>query len=292
MLKFPYALPTFFLLPISQLHFHPPFFHFLSVHCPACTTTMDLDRLLSAPIAHRGLHSGSPEVPENSLPAFSRAVEEGFPIELDVQSSSDGEAVVFHDWDLQRVCGRPELVRELPAAELLSLSLFGSAERMPLLSEVFSLVAGRVPLLIEVKNKGRVGGLESKVAELIADYDGPVTVQSFNPRVVKWFRLHTPHLLRGQLSRDFSAFQMPWWVKYLRRNLWYNHLSRPHYIGYEVGSLPNRRVTRLRRRGLPVLGWTVKDAAGLEKAATFCDNIFFESLPLDTIRKHHARTKT
>ena len=253
---------------------------------------MDLDRLLSAPIAHRGLHSDSPEVPENSLLAFARAAEEGFLIELDVQSSLDGEAVVFHDWDLQRVCGRPELVHKVPASELLSLPLFGSSECMPTLAQVFALVAGRVPLLIEVTNKGHVGALETKIAAMIADYGGPVSVQSFNPRVVKWFRIHTPHLIRGQLSRNYAAFQMPWWRKYLRRNLWYNHLSRPHYIGYEVGSLPNRRVASLRRRGLPVLGWTVKDAAGLELAAAHCDNVFFESLPLDTIRKFHARTKT
>ena len=62
----------------------------------------DASFLKRAPIAHRGLHDGNQARWENTLPAFQAAVDGGYGIELDVQLSSDGAALVFHDEKLER----------------------------------------------------------------------------------------------------------------------------------------------------------------------------------------------
>jgi glycerophosphoryl diester phosphodiesterase len=128
------------------------------------------------PIAHRGLHQLAAGAPENSLAAFERACRAGFPIELDVRRTADGHAAVIHDEDLLRLTGQPGTVAATPAGRLGSLRLLGTAERVPLLEEVLRLVAGRVPVLVEVKNEGLPGRLEARVLEVLAGYRGQVAL--------------------------------------------------------------------------------------------------------------------
>ena len=157
------------------------------------------DIFLTTPIAHRGYHDRSAGRRENSLSAFSAAIAAGYGIELDVQPSSDGVSMVFHDDTLDRLTDQTGPIRDRTAAELGALRLKDSTDTSPTLSAVLDLVAGQVPLLIEIKdqdgaNGPNVGPLEEAVAKTLNGYSGPVALMSFNPHSMaviaraKWLR--------------------------------------------------------------------------------------------------------
>lgn len=233
--------------------------------------------LVERPIAHRGLHGG-PAAPENSLAAFELAVRAGIPIELDVHRTIDGEVIVFHDDNLKRMTGVDKETRAACWAELTDLRLGGTGERIPGLREVLDLVAGRVPLLVEVKNRGSVGPLEEAVAGLLRGYGGSFAVQSFNPFSLSWFRLRHPGMVRGQLAGDFRGAGLAWYKKRLLRNLLLNRWSQPHFIAYDIRCLPHGAVTRAKRGGAFVLAWTVDTAENLTRARKLADNVIFETI--------------
>lgn len=188
--------------------------------------------------AHRGLHSRDKSVPENSLKAFELASAAGYGMELDVQLTKDGQVVVFHDDTLPRVCGVEGRVDDYSFAELQKFPLCGTAERIPLFSDVLNTVKGRGPIICELKTAGRKNReLCRKTYELLAAYPGEVCVESFDPRIVAWFRFHAPELLRGQLAQqnypDQSAFQ-----GFLLRNCLMNFLARPQFIAYQLVRRP------------------------------------------------------
>lgn len=228
--------------------------------------------------AHRGLHGGS--VPENSMPAYELAAGKGYGIELDVHLSKDGLPVVFHDDNLKRMTGVDRPISDLGSGELADLSLAGTSEGIPLFSDVLKLVAGRVPILVEFKNTGRAGELEEKTYELLKNYNGRYAIQSFSPFSVKWFRQNAPGVLRGQLSSRFDDMQdpLPAYQVFGLKNLLVNILARPNFISYDIDSLPKGVVSRLRKKGIAVLGWTVRSEEQREKAARYCDTVIFENI--------------
>jgi glycerophosphoryl diester phosphodiesterase len=236
-----------------------------------------VDWLTAVPYAHRGWHDLARGVPENSLPAFQAAADAGYAIELDVQLTSDGEVVVVHDLDLRRVAGSDDLVRATTWSRLRSLRLEGTRERLPLLGEVLEVVAGRVPLMVEVKNVSRaVGRLEEAVLRHVEGYDGPVSVASFNPGTVRWFGLRAPHVVRGQTAGPLRDVEMPRVVRLAMSSMLGNTRARPHYLSYDLAGLPNRAVDFWRRGGRPLITWTVQTAADLEKARRVADQFIFE----------------
>ncbi|MCA9705404.1 MAG: hypothetical protein KDK70_06130, partial [Myxococcales bacterium] len=188
------------------------------------------------PIAHRGLHDA--ERPENSLAAFEAAAQAGHPIELDVHRSADGEVVVFHDETLQRMTGHPGAVAQTPLATLTGLRLGDSDERIPSLHQVLERVAGRVPVLVELKPPERAGPLEQAVCDVLARWPGDYAVQSFDPYSMIWMRRHAPHLPRGMLSGDFHDEDLPLHQRLALRNLALAPWVRPAFVGYELWSLP------------------------------------------------------
>lgn len=232
--------------------------------------------LAALPIAHRGLYGGERKIPENSLAAFSRAVGEGYAIELDVQLSKDGNVVVFHDYDLSRMTGAAGYIKDMDWAELQNLKLAGSTEGIPLLKQVLSSVAGQAPLLIEIKNEGKTGPLEQEVIAALADYQGEYAVESFNPFVLSYFSKHAPDIIRGQLASNFKNDSLARWKKFLLRNLLLNFLSKPAFVAYEYGALPQRFARRVKKRGLLLLAWTIKTAEDFDRAKQQYDNVIFE----------------
>lgn len=152
------------------------------------------------PYAHRGLWNDT--VPENSLAAFRRAAERGFAIELDVQLSRDGVVMVFHDYTLTRMCGADLHLSNLTAAELSAHRLADSDQHIPTLREVLAIVDGRVPLLIELKGENGNTALCPALTAILADYKGEWCVESFNPLLLRWWKKHRPHVVRGLLSTD------------------------------------------------------------------------------------------
>ncbi|MFO1186804.1 MAG: glycerophosphodiester phosphodiesterase [Alphaproteobacteria bacterium] len=236
--------------------------------------------ITKTPIAHRGLHDAAAGVIENTTTAFERAAEKGYAIELDVLPSKDGEAIVFHDGDLLRLCGRAQKVADLTADELAKIPIHGSQDPIPTLGDVLTQVRGRVPILVELKSLGaRPGPLENRVAELLRAYRGPFAVQSFSPQTLAWFAAHMPEAARGQLSMRYRREDAPgldMGKRTLLANMLYNHISRPDFIAYEVGALgdPAPRIARL--MGLPLITWTIRNAEQWSRAKPLADNLIFE----------------
>ena len=217
--------------------------------------------------AHRGYHSSSHLIPENSIAAFKAAARLHYGIELDVHLTKDGQVAVFHDDTLDRLCGVTGRIESYTYSELQQLFLLHTSEKIPLLSEVLSFIDGRVPLLIELKIPGRSVRICEKTYEILKTYNGPFLIQSFNTMGLHWFRLHAPHILRGQLSSNLTASptREPYILKFMAKHLLFNFLGRPDFISYKLKDLPEISVWICRRVfQTPVAVWTLRT----EKART------------------------
>lgn len=229
--------------------------------------------LVQQPIAHRGLHDKVS--PENSLSAFQKAIDAGYPIELDVQLIADGTVVVFHDSSLSRLTDNDGYLKFLNKADLDLLTLKDSKEKIPTFQEVLELVNGQVPLLIEIKSEGKVGELEKKVIEMLKAYNGEYAICSFNPYVLEYFYKHAPDIPRGQLAGFLKGEKLSFFKKYaLKRMLLNKKISHPNFISYEAKRLPNRFVKRY--KSLPLLAWTIRSESEYLKVVKYCDNVIFE----------------
>ena len=204
--------------------------------------------------AHRGLHDAA--IPENSLAAFAGAIAKGVGIECDIQRSGDGQAMVFHDWELGRLTAETGPVDRHTAAALGQMLLKDSNDRIPTLREVLGLVRGRVPLLIEIKSRRvyHVAGSCLSVLRVLEGYQGPHAVMSFDPRVGQWFAKHSPRTLRGLVMSEEHDRGLEGAA---RRHLWL-WTAKPDFLAYDVRDLPSRFAAGQRARGLPVLTWTVR----------------------------------
>ncbi|MBR2778939.1 MAG: glycerophosphodiester phosphodiesterase [Firmicutes bacterium] len=231
------------------------------------------------PVAHRGLFDNR-TVPENSLPAFARAVEAGFPIELDVQLTADDRLVVFHDASLKRVCGDPRKVCEVPFEELEQLRLLGTEERIPLFEEVLELIGGKVPLVMEIKPEGRYIRTAEMTSAMLKSYSGKVCLESFHPMVLSWYKKNDPGMPRGLLATDFFREEntQPGLVKFLLTNLMLNFLARPDFISYNFhfSSQPSYRLCRALYRPVNA-AWTIKSQKELEAASKIFSVFIFDS---------------
>lgn len=217
--------------------------------------------------AHRGLHGNG--LIENSPSAFEAAIAGGFGIECDLQRSGDGQAMVFHDWELDRLTGASGAVMDRSAKQLGAIPLTGSRDTIPTLRQVLDLVAGRAPLLIEVKSKRehRVAGLCMAVRRTLEGYRGRHAVMSFDPRVSRWFARQSPGTPRGLVVTEENARTLS---GKLRRHLALWH-ARPDFLAYDVRDFPSKFAAAQRARGLPVLTWTVRSAELRAKAAAHAD---------------------
>lgn len=238
---------------------------------------MTRDWIRERPIAHRGLHGDG--VPENSLAAFEAAADAGYPVELDVRLTADAVPMVVHDERLERLCGVDAAVAELDRAALADLTLLDSEQGLPTLEDALAAVDGRVPVLVEVKNRARSGAVEPAVAAVLDDYGGEFAVQSFNPLSVRWFRRYRPGWPRGQVAgRLRDATDVGPLARFAVRRLLASPLARPDFVAYEHDALPYWPVTLHRRLGIPVLAWTVRTPAALERVREHADNVIFESI--------------
>lgn len=228
-------------------------------------------------IAHRGLHNIAGGIPENSLPAFLNAVFYGVAAELDVRLSSDGKIVVFHDSNLIRMCGVDLTVENSDYLEIRKYRLQNTSEHIPLLCEVLDAVSGRVPLLIEIKDGTKVGILEEKLVKMLSGYKGAYAVQAFNPCRVLWLKNNCPGIKRGQLSRFFESTEYNFLKKYALTHMLLNAVTKPDFVSYDISTMPNKIIDRVKGKGIPVLAWTVTDFEQLTFALKYCDAAIFES---------------
>ncbi|MBS0332983.1 MAG: glycerophosphodiester phosphodiesterase [Proteobacteria bacterium] len=235
------------------------------------------ERLFHPPVAHRGLWSPG-GAPENSLPAFQAACAAGYGIELDVQLSADGEAMVFHDDGLERMTGAPGRLSDRTAAELSELRLKGTDERIPTLVESLALVGRRALVHIELKTPwGHVGPLEQRTHEIIIDHAGPVCVIGFNPYSHAWFAERFPGVMRGLDS--YSYRKAPHLSEEQRRSfarLEHVAIARPHFLALGLDMLPSHEAAGFRVEGLPIVAWTVRKPEEWVAVRDGCDNLIFE----------------
>lgn len=219
--------------------------------------------------AHRGLHG--PGVPENSPAAFAGAIGRGMGIECDIQRSHDGHAMVFHDATLDRLTAEAGPVAARSAEDLGRIALVGGSDTIPTLRQVLDQVAGQVPLLIEIKSpkddSRRISALCLAVRRVLEGYQGQHAIMSFDPRIVRWFADHSPLTTRGLVITEEDDKALPGMIR-RRLALWH---AKPHFLAYDIRDLPSRFAASQRKRGLPVLTWTVRSADHRERAATHAD---------------------
>ncbi|MBN8944099.1 MAG: glycerophosphodiester phosphodiesterase [Rhizobiales bacterium] len=242
----------------------------------------DLGWLTARPIAHRGLHDAAAGVIENCPAAFSAAVAGNYAIECDVQPSADGEAVVFHDHTLDRLTVETGRVDARPAEVLKAVRFKATAEHMLTLPELFDLVAGKVPLVVEIKSEfdGKLG-LTRRVAELAAAYRGPLALMSFDPAPIAWLKDNAPGLVRGIVAEsDYQRPHLTAVERDVKRDLaalTHFPATDPHFLSWKIADMPNA-ATVLFRSALkrPVICWTVRSDDDRLNAGRHADQVTFE----------------
>ncbi len=229
--------------------------------------------------AHRGLHTEDSEAPENSLASFERARRAGYGVELDIQFTADRQIVVFHDKDLTRMCGVNKRVDSLTYDELKELTLQGGQEHVPLLQDALELL-GDTPLLCEIKSYGANSdtALCAEAWPLLAQYKGPLCIESFNPFMVRWFRKNQPQVIRGILSTCYEDVkEVTFWQGVALGALMTNFLTRPDFIAYDY-KYRNKFAFKLCRSLFRPMtaAWTITDKEQETTALKTFDTFIFE----------------
>jgi glycerophosphoryl diester phosphodiesterase len=241
-----------------------------------------LDWLTARPIAHRGLHDASRGIIENTAGAVRAAIEANYGIEVDVQPSRDGEAMVHHDDVLGRLTEGEGRLDQFTAAELQRVAFRGSGEHMMTLGELCDLVGGRVTMLVELKS--RFDGdtrLPSRVATVLAGYHGPVAPMSFDPRPLAWLRQNSSRLTLGIIAAKYRPHPywdlMPAWMRYGMGYLLTALSTRPQFVAYAVADLPALAPLLARHIfGMPLLTWAVRNETERAVAMRWADQMIFE----------------
>lgn len=235
---------------------------------------------LRLPVAHRALHDRAAGRIENSRAAIRAAIAAGYAIEIDLQLSSDGVPVVFHDDDLDRLTGDTGPVSARTARELASLALTGGNETIPTLAEVLDIVAGQVPLLVEIKDQTPfTGDLERATAALLDGYEGPLAVMGFNPETVVLMADLAPGIARGLTTCDYSAGDWPDLTEAERarlRDIPDYDRAGASFISHDHRDLDRPRVAELKAQGAVILCWTLRSAEEEAQARRVAANVTFE----------------
>ena len=243
--------------------------------------------LKSTPIAHRGLHDQ--RAPENSLAAFRAAAHAGFAIELDIFLAADHQLVVIHDENTLRLTGNNLDVVGTDSSILRKLEIEGSGETVPMLSEALLEVAGKTPILVEIKTASPMPATGEALVSLLEHYHGEIAIQSFDPRILLWFHRNAPQITRGQLCAASQGTVPGLLRRQILRTMVMNFVTRPNFISYDLDGLPSGVVrfwsTFLR---IPVIAWTVNTDDRMAKARQYANNMIFEAVrPELSIQAHY-----
>lgn len=231
-------------------------------------------------IAHRGFYNNT-DVPENSLLAFKKAVENDYGIELDIQITLDDKLVVFHDTSLKRMCGIDKDLIDCTYDELLQYPLLDTDHKIPLFSEVLKCLKKDTPLVVEIKPDGRYIETTKKTVELMRQYDGLYNMESFNPLVVRYLKDNEPDIIRGQLSYNYiddENSKLNIILKFVATHLLYNFYCKPDYVAYDINNMNNlsfRIISKLYKS--ECVAWTVKSKKELDQAHRYYQTFIFDS---------------
>jgi glycerophosphoryl diester phosphodiesterase len=222
--------------------------------------------------AHRGLHAHG--VPENSRAAAEAAIAAGMGIECDIQMSRDNVPLVFHDWELERLTKERGRTAARPAEELCRIALVETEQCIWRLKDLLELVAGRVPILVEVKAQPHLSVAEPclAIARLLADYAGPLAVMSFDLRVGEWFARYAPQVTRGLVITDTldHGYKAAWRAPHALER------AQPDFLASDLRDLPNVLASLWRESGRPLLAWTVRSPETRARAIAHADALIVE----------------
>lgn len=235
----------------------------------------DLEFLSRSLIAHRGYYNNKKGIPENSVLAFKKAIDNNYLIELDVRLTKDKKLVVFHDGNLKRVCGVNKRVKDLTYRELLKYNLFDTTLKVPLFSDVIKLVNGRVPILIETKYHNRYGVLEKILINELSNYKGIYAIQSFYPMSLLWLKRNTKDIPIGLLSSNFKN-DLNRLKSIIGKTLILDLFFKTDFISYDVKGLPNNYLSYKRDKKKIVI-WTIKNKKDYDLARQYTDSLICEN---------------
>ncbi|WP_438271044.1 glycerophosphodiester phosphodiesterase family protein [Shimia thalassica] len=246
--------------------------------------TMLDSSFLKLPLAHRGLHDVSDARPENSRAAIRAAIAAGYGVEIDLQMSSDGTAMCFHDYDLGRLTEETGPIRQRSAADLGNIRLKGGEEGIPTFAEILEIVDGQVPLLVEIKDQdglmgSNVGRLEQAAARDAQGYQTGLAFMSFNPHSVAALADAAPDVPRGIVTDGYLAEDWPTLPARIRDTLRaipdFDRV-KASFISHQASSLKTTVVADLKDKGVPVLCWTLRSPEAEAQAREVADNVTFE----------------
>ena len=252
---------------------------------PRTIGSASLDAMEGYHYTHRGYHDGNVTVPENSLASFEAAIAAGYGIELDVQLSSDKVPMVFHDADLDRICGVEGKVWDYTCAELQQMKLFGTDETIPTLAETLALIDGQVPILLEYKMDKVDTDVCAYSHELLKDYDGAYAIQTFHPFALFWYRQNAKDVPRGILAKNFlrdneEKGEESDIIDFLTTHLMLNVIAYPDFIAYDWQDADYFPLKLCRILGAQTSTWTLKDPSHYEQVRGQFDLYTFEGFPM------------
>lgn len=225
--------------------------------------------LLDMPIAHRGLHDGNKSIPENTLAAFKKAIEKKYPVELDIQLTKDNTIIVFHDTSLVRACNQRNRIENLTYNEIAEINIFNTVFKIPTLKDVLELVNERVPILIDIKNYTIQKRLEKKLLAELKTYNGIVALQSFNPFTVKWLKKHSRYCIGYLVSKYNYLHFFNYFLMDTKNSI--------DFLAIDKKLLNTNYFTRLSKKGIPILLWTLSGDKEKNGFKNYYDNYIFEN---------------
>ena len=224
-------------------------------------------------IAHRGLHKNK-MIPENSMLAFKAAIEKNYAIEFDINITKDNQIVVFHDDDLNRLCNKKENIEDVSYDFLKDLNLYESNEKIPLLKELLDQVAGKIPLIIEIKKHKNIGLLENILLEMLKEYKGEYFICSFEKDILFWLEKNKPKerrgLIFGSLPIKFKKYEkIAFLYKYFK--------SKADFISLEDKLIDSSIYDFCKKKKLDILVWTIKDKKSFQNIDKKVSAVIFEN---------------
>ena len=249
---------------------------------PRMMSKPDMSAVEGTYFAHRGYFDNNSSAPENSLASFELAVEKGFGIELDIQLSSDGVAMVFHDADLERVCGVEGKIWDYTAEELSQMKLMGSEETIPTFEQALAVIDGRAPLLVEYKMDRVDTAVCAAGQALLDEYDGDYVIQAFDPRALMWYKKNAPQVARGQLAKQYwEEEEYKGEALYVvLGNLLTNVATRPDFVSYEFSDKNNRAFKLYDLLGGKTACWTLRSEEDYAQVKGKFDMYIFDSFDI------------
>lgn len=219
-------------------------------------------------ITHRGIHDNI-NIYENTLEAFKLSIKKGYAIELDVRMTKDKQIVVFHDNNTKRLTKKDLIVEENTYQELNNQNIL----HIPLLIEVLKLINGKVPLLIEIKPTKKDYELATNLMTILNNYEGKYAIQSFNPKVLYWFKRNYPNVLRGQLSMKYTKHKISSIKKYILSKMLFNKITKPNFISYKYNELNIEQIKKYKKQNIYVIGWTITNEKEYNHYKKYYDNL-------------------